>query len=257
MNQGRSILHGSRDPCHDGSVNLSGYVKVRQGAYLPHWTSDGSTYAVCFRLADALPTEVLRGWREERAALLAEAADGMGRFVPGVGERLRELFSARIESLLDAGAGACWLREPVVADCLAKSLHHADGVRYRLDAWCVMPNHMHVLMKSHPRRELPEIIRSWKGFTARTANRLLGRDGPFWQAEYYDHLIRDEGDFVRSVEYVLQNPLKAGLVDWRWVWASDEARKRISEWHGSPDPGSGFDPSFTDRETRATPNSEP
>jgi len=236
MNQGRSGIHGSGGPCHDGNMNFSCYVAVRQGAYLPHWTSAGSTYAVCFRLADALPAEVLRRWREERFALLAESADGSGGFAPEVGERLRELFSARIESLLDAGAGACWLREPAVAESLAKSLHLADGVRYRLDAWCVMPNHVHVLVRPHPPHELPEILKSWKGFTARKANRLLRRDGPFWQTEYYDHLIRDEGDFVRSAEYVLQNPPKAGLADWPWVWASDEARTRISEWHGSPDP---------------------
>ncbi|MSU24178.1 MAG: hypothetical protein EXS32_10195 [Opitutus sp.] len=72
---------------------------------------------------------------------------------------------------------------------------------------------------------LPEIVQSWKGYSARAANRLLGRAGAFWQAEPYDHLIRDDADFAHAVRYILENPLKAGLRDWPWVWASDEARR--------------------------------
>jgi hypothetical protein len=46
---------------------------------------------------------------------------------------------------------------------------------------------------------------------------VLGRTGEFWQPESYDHLIRDEGGFARQVEYVLANPLRAGLKNWEWV----------------------------------------
>src|SRR5205807_1616079 len=64
--------------------------------------------------------------------------------------------------------------------------------------------------------DLPKILHSWKRHTALEANRRLRREGEFWQPEYYDHLIRDDADLRRAVDYVWQNPDKAGLKDWRW-----------------------------------------
>jgi putative DNA methylase len=67
---------------------------------------------------------------------------------------------------------------------------------------------------------LASVLHSWKSYTAKEANRILGRSGEFWQREYYDYLVRDEEDFYRYLEYTLQNPVKAGLCerweDWPW-----------------------------------------
>lgn len=63
------------------------------------------------------------------------------------------------------------------------------------------------------------MVKSWKVHSARAANRLLGRSGALWEREYYDRLIRREGELDRAVEYVVRNPEKAGLVNWKWVWA--------------------------------------
>jgi hypothetical protein len=60
-------------------------------------------------------------------------------------------------------------------------------------------------------------MHSWKSFSAKVANKLLGREGEFWQDDYYDRLIRDSKDLARTVQHVRDNPLKAGLVDWPWV----------------------------------------
>lgn len=197
-------------------------VTVRHGAYLPHWTDSGASYAVCFRLADSLPQSVVSKWQRERSALLAEA--GNRELSPGVQDRLRELFSERVERFLDNGHGACWLRQPAIALLVSDALRHFDNRRYSLHAWCVMPNHVHVVVRPLGAHTLAAILKSWKGFTGKDANRRLMRVGAFWQAEYYDHLIRDAADFAHSVRYVLENPSRVGLLDWPWVWASDEAR---------------------------------
>jgi REP element-mobilizing transposase RayT len=66
------------------------------------------------------------------------------------------------------------------------------------------------------------IMKSLKGYTAHEANRLLGRKGEFWEAESYDHFVRDDTELARIINYVLNNPVKAGLVkdwrDWKWNW---------------------------------------
>ena len=68
---------------------------------------------------------------------------------------------------------------------------------------------------------LSAIMQSLKGYTARKINLPLGRSGTFWEEESYDHVVRDEAEFARIVSYVLNNPVKAGLVqDWQeWKWS--------------------------------------
>jgi REP-associated tyrosine transposase len=99
----------------------------------------------------------------------------------------------------------------------ATALKHWDGERYRLLAWCVMPNHVHVVFRLLPGEGLAAILSSWKSYTAKEANRILGRTGKFWEREYWDRLIRSEDHLERAIAYVESNPGKAGLWDWPWV----------------------------------------
>ncbi|MBI2497336.1 MAG: transposase [Opitutae bacterium] len=188
---------------------------VRQGAYLPHWTLDGANYHVVFRLADSLPADVVEAYRREQAALLAETGDPAN---PAIHDRLRELFSSRIEQLLDAGRGACWLARAEIAELIAGALRHFNGTRYHLHAWCVMPNHVHAVVQPLAPHALPDILHSWKSYTATAANRLLQRRGEFWQKESYDHLIRSADELEQIIRYVQANPASAGLRAWPWVW---------------------------------------
>ena len=218
-------------------------IHKRQGTCLPHWTRDGATYAITFRLGDSLPRHVLESWLAERRDIV-RTAQQMGRPLSEHEEkRLLELHSERVETYLDASHGACWLRQPAVAQVVADALRHFDDVarasrpqkirtsggtpvpqpRYRLHAWCVMPNHVHVVIEPLPGHTLPSILHSWKSFTAKAANRLLGRTGEFWQEEYYDHIIRDTEDHAHAMHYLLENPAKAGLKDWPWVWSKEVA----------------------------------
>jgi Rad3-related DNA helicase/REP element-mobilizing transposase RayT len=191
-------------------------LRIRRGAYLPHWTREGSIYAVNFRLADSLPRHVLDAWRSERQAIVARARQQGRPLTDDERTALDVLHSEKVEKFLDAGLGACWLRDPAIAELTQGALRHFDGTRYRLVAWCVMPNHVHVVVQPHTGFELSDILQSWKGYTAREANKLLGRCGEFWMPEYFDHLVRDEEDLLHAVEYAWLNPHRAKLVDWPW-----------------------------------------
>lgn len=125
-----------------------------------------------------------------------------------------------------------------VAKTVADAIRHFEGERYDLAAWCVMPNHVHVVQPCAriantggtpvPLSELPEILHSWKSFSAKEGNKLLRRTGDFWQAEYYDHLIRDEADFHHSIRYALNNPIKVGLKNWKWVGLGEFGKRELS-----------------------------
>jgi len=101
---------------------------------------------------------------------------------------------------------------------VSEALVHFDEKRYRLFSWCVMPNHVHVVGRLFPGSTLASVLHSWKSFFAKEAKRVAIFQGSLWQREYYDHLLRDEAEFDRANQYILQNPIKAGLKDWRWVW---------------------------------------
>jgi len=144
------------------------------------------------------------------------------------GERFR-----RMEVFLDRGLGACALRDARIARVVQDNLWFHDGGSYRLLAWCVMPNHVHVLAEMA--KPLAVVLKNWKSYTGSQANKLLGTIGEtFWQADYFDRYIRDEEHFRRVVRYIENNPVKAGLVRElaEWPWSSAPYRGR----YGSDEP---------------------
>jgi REP element-mobilizing transposase RayT len=193
-------------------------ISTRDRGHLPHWEAEKATYCVTFRLADSLPQEALRKTLFDRKDIPTTAAQ-MGRTISET-ERIRllKLHSSPIERYLDAGVGACFLRNEAVAKVVVDSLQQFQGTRYQLHAWCVMPNHVHAVFQTVGENTLSRILHSWKSFSAKQANKILQRSGEFWQREYYDHLVRDTSEFQRAVQYVIDNPKKAGLKDWKWVW---------------------------------------
>ena len=171
--------------------------------YLPHFDAEGLVQSVAFRLADGVPQALLRRWRDELR-----------------GEEGAVVLRERIARCEDAGHGACHLRRPEIARLVQGALLHFDGRRYRLLAWCVMPNHVHVPIEQGPGQRLAGIVQSWRSFTAKRANRMLGRKGAFWARDYFDRYIRGESHFEAARRYIHENPVKAGLCgaaeDWPW-----------------------------------------
>ncbi len=195
-------------------------LNIRQGARLPHWTRQGATYAVTFRLADSLPSAVLESFKFERQDIVRTAKQMSRALTCQEEKRLAKLFSEKVEKYLDQGQGKCWMREAANAKVVADALAFFHAIRYRLFAWCVMPNHVHAVLQPMHGHDLPAILHSWKSYTAKQMNKLRGTRGQFWATEYYDHLIRDERDLQAQIAYVLANPQKAGLKDWKWVGAA-------------------------------------
>jgi 1-hydroxy-2-methyl-2-(E)-butenyl 4-diphosphate synthase len=198
-------------------------VEKSDASYLPHWKLDGGIYAVTFRLADALPEGVLETLRRKKQILLEKLSSyarsagsrSVMRQMLDVRAELAGLQQSEIEPELDLGHGSCLLRNDHNARIVADALKHFDGQRYDLLAWCVMPNHVHVVVRTYAGEELEKTLHSWKSFTAHEINKLRGERGSVWQKESYDHLIRDGDDLRNQVLYVLNNPRRlAGDRPW-------------------------------------------
>jgi putative DNA methylase len=174
--------------------------------YLPHFDGAAITQAICYRLFDSLPQETLERWEKELEHLSREDFN----------EEQRK----RVDAYLDQGYGSCYLRQDEIARIVQENLLHFDGQRYRLHAWVVMSNHVHVLFTPLAGWSLDRILHSWKSYTASKGNELLHRQGRFWQADFFDRYIRNARHYSSALAYIENNPVKAGLCarpeDWRW-----------------------------------------
>ena len=169
--------------------------------------------AVTFRLADSLPAKVIAGWRQE----LAES-----------GPKADALLRRKIAKWEDAGHGTCLLAKSKHAALVEETLLLFDRERYRLLEWCIMPNHVHVILSQLEGWPLDRIVKSWKSYTARMINEEEGRSGALWARDYHDRYIRDEKHLWDAKAYVRNNPVKAGLCEtpeeWRFgsAWVGRE-----------------------------------
>jgi len=153
--------------------------------YLPHFDGYDVSQHVVFRLHDAVPPGSIEG-----------------------------------DDILDQGLGCALLGDAICAEIVARSLLFHDNQRYVLAAWCVMPNHVHVLLTTKQEFELGAVIRTWKQFSANQINKALGRSGGLWAADYFDRYMRDQTQFETAARYIEMNPVSAGLcsrpADWRF-----------------------------------------
>src|SRR5262249_14464440 len=139
---------------------------------------------------------------------------------------LEHLYSKKIEDFLNAGKGACLMREPSIGRIVNDAIYHFDGERYVIHASVVMPNHVHVLVQPANGHSLESILHSWESFTAHEMNDQLNRSGEVWQVEYFDHVVRDRNDYDGQIRYIRENPDRAGLHNWPWTRVSDGDQAR-------------------------------
>ena len=204
---------------------LNPYEEIRfTENLLPHWQQNGATYFVTFRLADSVPTHLRTQWEEERATWL--------RFHPeplDVGTELEyhKRFTGAIEHWLDAGYGSCVLQQVDCARIVDNALRHFDRQRLALISSVVMPNHVHALLIQNADHPLEHLLHSWKTFSSRNINRLVGRSGTLWQRSYFDRLVRDEKHFRNCVRYIRRNPEKAHLKPGEYILYESNMAKQI------------------------------
>jgi putative transposase len=198
-----------------------------QRGYLPHCDKPGLFQGITFRLYDSVPASVIAAWKRELKVLLNPRNEARVEY-----EKQRKELHRRLAEYEDAGHGACHLRREDIAAIVEAALHHFDATRYDLIAWCIMPNHVHTLIRTYEDWPVGHAVQSWKRHTARAANQLLGGDGTFWARDYYDRYLRDEPHYWRAVDYIHHNPVKAGLcatpTDWSWSSARHWSTKRLA-----------------------------
>jgi putative DNA methylase len=213
--------------------------------HLPHWYVPGAAHFITFRLAGTIPRALIDQWREECAAALRHPVpEGVSR-----AEHRKEAhrrYFVRMDRYLDQGGAIDWLGHPAVAALVRASLYHHHGRTCHLIAYCLMPNHGHVLLQlldpgpmaavaeqdevvgEQPDKLSPlaSTMQSFKSYTAHEANKILNRSGAFWQGESYDHWVRDVDELARIIAYIANNPVKAGLVKhpYEWFWGSAHDR---------------------------------
>lgn len=221
--------------------------------HLPHWHPQSAVFFVTFRLKGSLPYEIIESLRQERERAKMDLQKLPESERVHQDTRDEQRYFETWENYLDkAEFGPRWLSQPEIAAIVKEALQYRDGNVFDLRAYCIMPNHVHVVfepistsewlrsvLKGHSdtrgsgyqpdllgqsdyQSDLPKIMQSLKRHTARQANIVLGREGAFWQDESYDRVIRDNDEYIRIVNYVLENPVKAGLVsrweDWEWAY---------------------------------------
>lgn len=199
--------------------------------HLPHYHPPNATYFITFRLADSLPWEAVRRLQEQYEAeirRLEQTLSGAALAEARYHEQKRHF--GRMDELLDRALhGPRWLAEPECARIVMEYIRELEPAHYRLHAFCLMSNHVHLLIDQQnipapaPRRDekhytaLSRALRLLKGKSAALCNRHLGRrEKAFWQHESYDHVVRNAREYERILAYIVNNPVKAGLVtDWQ------------------------------------------
>ncbi|MCI0550929.1 MAG: transposase [Anaerolineae bacterium] len=211
-------------------------IKYRRN--LPHIHPEGYPLFITFRLADSLPTEVLAELKAQRERELNSKPNLSSSERYDIERR----FFKDYDNWLDrCASGPRWLEDENIASIVSEKIQSMSGEYFQLFAYCILPNHVHLLIESiiagrlHHRGKtakypVTDVMRLLKGGTARVCNLKLKRSGHFWNHESYDHYIRDERELERITKYILYNPVKAGLVeDWK-KWQFTYVNPELGSW---------------------------
>lgn len=193
-------------------------IKVSTTGVLPHWNQYGKIQYVTFRLADSLPQSKIAELTELKNKFISNHPKPWDKY-----EKFAywNLIGPVESKLLDAGYGSCILKIPEIRSIVSDTLKYNDGNKYRLIAYVIMPNHVHVLFELLGNNSIECVMKSIKGYCSREINELTGGSGSVWMKEYFDRIVRDASHLKSYIGYILNNPkyLKPGEYE---LWRSDE-----------------------------------
>jgi putative transposase len=190
--------------------------KIFYARRLPHIQPQEEIFFITYRLADSIPMSKIKELNE-----IARQRKNIARSEEQRYSEQKRHFGF-LDGHLDKTANEpYWLWEDRIAAVVAGSLHFCDEKFYKLWSYCIMPNHVHLViatLKDAP--PLYTILQKHKRYTARESNKILNRSGKFWTHESYDHIVRNNDEFNKIIFYTINNPVKAGFVkEWReWKW---------------------------------------
>ncbi|MCB0556369.1 MAG: transposase [Phaeodactylibacter sp.] len=213
---------------------------------LPHWQPPEATFFITYRLFGSVPKVVIQSLREiyemalkeiqnehqaDFGAIMSQLTLKERRKIEAILKKKRReeewLHFNRFDDFLDSNLNEPhWLRQPALAQLNADSIHFNANRYFKLWAFCIMSNHIHLLLTMEQKAPIRwKVMQDMKKYTGREGNKLIGKKGQFLEKESYDHLVRD-GRFNRILAYILDNPVKAGLVkhwqDWPWTYCGPE-----------------------------------
>ncbi len=192
----------------------------------PHFQISGQYYFVTSRLIDSIPEEINKMLKNNfllEEKMLMKKADSINfqneRYI-----LMKKYFGYYDHYLNKALSGEKYLADDRIARIISDSLMHFDGKKYDLLSFCIMPNHFHFLAKVGKLvNPFFRLMQSLKRFTSRQSNKILNRSGAFWNEENYDHIVRDEIELIRILDYILTDPVRAGLtknaLEWKWSYS--------------------------------------
>jgi len=225
--------------------------KIFYKRHLPHYQPSGYTYFITFRLVNSLPSNIVLDLRMDYERSLKNISEIKDKKIKSAKyEEIKMVYFENFDSCLHENQNnICWLKKTEIANIVKDSIHFRDNKDLYLIAYTIMPNHVHLIFRLNDEKEfkgteiikeeqltvgehtcspyrVTNILKSLKWYTAVESNKILNRSGPFWQHESYDHVIRSEEELIDIIEYVLLNPVKAGLVenweDWQWNYCNFE-----------------------------------
>lgn len=180
---------------------------------LPHIQPKDSIFFITFRLFGSLPADVVSALKEEFESEKRSTSVIMKKY----------------------SESPKYLSIPEIAQIVADSIDFGNGKRYNTVCFCIMPNHVHLVLDvngytvepylKRPSYVLSRIMESLKRHSARKSNIVLGRVGHFWQKESYDHVVRNGNELNNIIRYIIDNPVNAGLVSspdkWKWTYVNE------------------------------------
>ena len=154
---------------------------------------------ITYRLYDSVPKIVIDAWKEElKVTEMTLPNDPKA-------QELRKRIVYGKEVKLDNLIKKDGLSYTIIQDIDTKKLGRQDVLIEVKEGWT-----------------LSTIMHGWRSYTAHQANKILGRTGDFWMDEYFDRYIRDEKHLDTVINYIDNNPVKAGLIEEGqfWPWSS-------------------------------------
>jgi putative transposase len=197
---------------------------------LPHWQPAGATFFITMRLAGSIPNHIIAQYKAQKNIEENE----LKRIFPNdpllLADQLYDLdkkYFGIFDKELDKSNEPYWLKEKAIAEIIKESIAFFEGKELNTHAYCIMPNHLHwVFTHNEEAQVLWRILQRMKRYTGTQCNKLLQRQGQFWEEESYDHIVRDAKEFDNIVWYTLQNPIKAGFVkiwkEWAFSFADEQ-----------------------------------
>lgn len=204
---------------------------------LPHFHPKDTPIFITSRLVNSIPLDklaLLRKNYENELEILYSTQSGSDKFRSKI-YNLQKKYFGKYDDLLDSMlSGPDWLKNDSIAELVWNKIYSFNKTKFELISLSILYNHFHLVI--HPNKNtsvsktnlkgktrnylIADILRLIKGSTSFEANKILKRKGSFWHHESYDHYVRDEFELARINQYVLQNPLKAGLIGseqfWKW-----------------------------------------